>query len=211
MKLYWFQVAPNPTRVRLSLEEKKAAGSKIKVEEIVIKIVKGEGKNQEFLDKNPFGTVPVLELDDGTKIIESLAIIEYLEMLYPETPMWGDTILEKTRARELERIVELKVLMPVANYIHATNSPLGLPSNPTVAAHAINSLPSGLDYVQNTLDDGRDYLCGNTVTVADFTLQAATQFARFASVDLKLTNYPKIKTWDDRFRQRKSAKNVLVV
>ena len=83
MKLYWFRVAPNPTRVRLCIAEKQAAGSDIEIQSVVIKIVKGEGQTPEFLQKSPFGTVPVLELEDGFRIVESLAIIEYLEQTFP--------------------------------------------------------------------------------------------------------------------------------
>lgn len=123
MKLYVMPVAPNPTRVRLYVAEKNAAGARIDVTEIRINLVKGEQNAAEHLARNPFGRVPVLELPDGTYLGESLAIIEYLEECYPSPPLIGSEPLERARTRELERIAEMGVLQPVARIVHATNSP----------------------------------------------------------------------------------------
>src|SRR5205823_682233 len=69
-----------------------------------VNIVTGENRNAEFLKKNPLGGLPVLELDDGSHLTESLAIIEYLEDLHPAPPMIGTTPLERARVRALEGI-----------------------------------------------------------------------------------------------------------
>jgi len=211
MKLYWFRVAPNPTRVRLCIAEKQAAGSDIKIESVVIKIVKGEGQTPEFLRKNSFGTVPVLELEDGFRIIESLAIIEYLEQTFPETCMWGTSIKEKIRAREIERIVEMRFLQPVSRYIHATQSPVGLPPNTEIAKSMMSAIPVGLKYLEDLFSDGRSFLCGPSPSVGDCTMQAGMQFARFAKMDLDIDKYPKVKAWDEFYRQRSEVSDVLVV
>lgn len=212
MKLYMFRVAPNPTRVRLCIAEKAAAGTAVDVEEVVVKLPKGEQNNPDFLKKNPFGAVPVLELDDGSTIVESLPIIEYLEELYPEPALWGASPRARARARELERIADLRLLGPVARYIHATNSPLGLPPNPGVAEQSAALWPRGLAYLDGVLADGRPLLGGDTVTVADCTLASALQFARFAEFDLALTdNYPAVARWDEAYRARPAAAAVLVV
>ena len=135
MKLYFFPVAPNPTRVRLYLAEKAESGARIPLDEVAVNLRQGEHRRPEHLARNPFGRLPVLELDDGRHLLESLAIIEYLEDLHPSPPMIGREPLERARVRELERIAELGVLQPVARIVHATNSPLGLPPNPGVAEH----------------------------------------------------------------------------
>ena len=210
MKLYWFRVAPNPTRVRLCIAEKQAAGSDIKIESVVIKIVKGEGQTPEFLRKNSFGTVPVLELEDGFRIIESLAIIEYLEQTFPETCMWGTSIKEQIRAREIERIVEMRFLQPVSRYIHATQSPVGLPPNTEIAKSMMSAIPVGLKYLEDLFSDGRSFLCGPSPSVGDCTMQAGMQFARFAKMDLDIDKYPKVKAWDEFYRQRSEVSDVLV-
>ena len=210
MKLYWFQVAPNPTRVRLYVAEKKAGGAGIELDDVVIKLPKGEQKKPEFKALNPFGALPVLELDDGSTIIESLAIIDYLEELHPAPALWGEDLRSRARAREIERIVEQRLLNPLTRYIHATNSPLGLPPNPAVAEQAAAGWPSALAYLEDLLADGRDGLCGSSPTVGDCTLAAATQFARFAGVDLLPEGrYPAISDWDTRFRARPAVAEVL--
>src|SRR5881397_4022521 len=109
MKIYDFVGAPNPKKLRVYLVEK---GLDIPFEPV--NIVTGENRTPEFLKRNPLGGLPVLELDDGRHLTESLAIIEYLEELHPSPPMIGTAPLERARVRELERIVELGVLNSVA-------------------------------------------------------------------------------------------------
>ena len=103
MKAYVFPVAPNPTKLRLYLAEKAAAGHEIPVEQVMVSLVDGEQNQPEHLARSPLGRLPVLELDDGSFLSESLAIIQYLEELHPEPPMIGREPLARARVRELER------------------------------------------------------------------------------------------------------------
>ncbi len=212
MKLYWFQVAPNPTKVRLYIAEKNHGGAAIDCESVVVRIPKGEQNEPAFLAKNPFGAVPVLELDDGSTLIESLPIIDYLEELYPQPPLWGDSARSRARARELERIADVRLLSAIARYIHATRSPTGLAPNPGVAEQARGQWPKPLVYLDRVLNDGRNFLCGDTPTVADCTLACALQFARFAELDLELDQtYCHLARWDRGYRDREPAKAVLTL
>ncbi len=93
MKLYVFPVAPNPTKVRLYLAEKAAGGAGIDLTEVMVNLREGEQRRPEHLSRHPLGKLPVLELDDGTYLTESLAIIQY-----PDSPPDG-------AKRELERAV----------------------------------------------------------------------------------------------------------
>jgi glutathione S-transferase len=210
MKLYWFQVAPNPTKVRLYIAEKKAGGAAIELEEVVVALPKGEQNSPEHKARNPFGSLPVLELDDGSTIVESLAIIDYLEALYPQPPMWGTTPRQQARAREVERIVEQRLLNPLATYIHATNSPLGLPPNEHIALWAAPRWPLALNYMNTLLADGREFLCGAAPSVADCTLAATLQFARFAKLPV-LAGMDAVASWDARYRTRPPARSVLTL
>src|SRR5436190_15498164 len=151
MKLYVFPIAPNPTKVRLYLAEKTAGGAMIDLPQVTVNLLEGEQRGPAHLARNPFGRLPVLELDDRSYLIESLAIIEYLEECHPDPPMIGRTALERARVREVERIAELGVLLPVGRIIHATNSPLGLAPNPGVAAHARSVLPDALRVLDERL------------------------------------------------------------
>ena len=96
MKLYVFPVAPNPTKVRSYVAEKG-----IEIEQVMVNLREGAQRRPEFLAKNPLGGLPVLELDDGTHLTESLAIIEFLEEQHPHPPMIGTTPLERARVRVL--------------------------------------------------------------------------------------------------------------
>jgi glutathione S-transferase len=209
MRLYWFPIAPNPTRVRLYLAEKAAGGARIALEEQLVNLPAGEQRQPEHLARNPLGRLPVLETDDGRFLTESLAIIEYLEELHPEPPLIGSTPAARARVRELERIAELAVLQPIARIIHGTKSPLGLPPAPEVAAHARAALPDGLAVLEARLADGRPFLAGGAVTIADCTLAAGFQFARFAGVALP-GGLPHLLRWDRAFREREPARRVLV-
>ncbi|MGR8921589.1 MAG: glutathione S-transferase family protein [Gammaproteobacteria bacterium] len=212
MKLYQVDVAPNPTKVRLYVAEKRAGGAELDIEPVEVKLMKGEQNSPEFLAKNPFGALPVLEFDDGGTLTESLAIIDYLEELAPAPSMWGASPRERARARELERIADLRVLAPLARYIHATNSPLGLAPNAGVAEQAGAVWPKGLAYLDRVLAAGDEFLCGARPTVGDCTLAAALQFARFAKMDLGLADdFPALAAWDLSYRERPAAKDVLVV
>ena len=84
MKLYSFFGAPNPRKVLVYLGEK---GIKVPIEEV--NIITGENRTPEFLAKNPLGGLPVLELDDGSHLTESLAIIEYFEETRPNPSLLG--------------------------------------------------------------------------------------------------------------------------
>lgn len=208
VKLYVFPIAPNPTKVRLYLAEKREGGAAIDLEEVTVDLRKGEQRSPEHRARNPFGTLPVLELDDGRFLLESLAIIEYLEELHPEPALIGGDPLERARVRELERIADLGVLFPVAMIVHATNSPLGLAPKPEVAAVFRERLPRALRVLDERLADDRLFLAGGRPSVADCTLAAALQFGRFGGVPLD-PSLEKIGRWDRHFRERPAAKAVL--
>ena len=208
MKLYMVPAAPNPTKVMLYIAEKTAAGTEMDVKQVLVNTLKNEQKSEDHLARNPFGSLPVLEVADHDYIVESLAIIEYLEECFPQPAMWGNGTRERIRARELERIADLRVLLQVGRYVHATKSPIGLPPNPEAVAQAKQVLSVAFQYFENILADGRALLLGDRVSVADCTLQAALQFMRFAKFDLT-ADYPNLTRWDAAYRQRVAAKAVL--
>ncbi len=199
MKLYDFPFAPNPRRLRIYLAEKG-----IEVPRVAVNLLAGEQRSAEFLAKNPHGSLPVLELDDGTLLTESEAIIEYFEELHPEPPMLGRTPLERAQTRRLERLVEIGVLFRVARYFHATLAVLpGTEKNSALAAWAKGDLPRTLDLLEREVA-GRAFLAGERVTVADCTLFAAWEMARRAELDLG-EGRPKLTRWYARFSARPSA------
>jgi glutathione S-transferase len=208
MKLYVFPVAPNPTKVRLYLAEKAAAGCKVPHEQVTVDLIRKEQRSETHRARNPFGTVPVLETDCGRFIIESLAIIEYFEELHPRPSMYGSDPEARALARQIERIADIGVLIPIARIVHTTDSPVGYPANPPVADYYRERLPRNLDHLEDLLSDGRPFLAGDSVTVGDCTLAAALQFGRFRKVE-PLGERPRLRAWDERVRARETAKSVL--
>jgi glutathione S-transferase len=200
LKLYYFPVAPNPTKVRLYLAEKGIRD----VEMVRVNLGARENRTPEFLAKNPEGKLPVLELDDGSHLTESLAIIEYLEELHPEPPMIGCTPEERARVRSVERMADTGVLMSVGRAVHATRSPLGLPPNPPVAEHAREGFRGALALLDGRLAKS-PFLAGERVTIADCTLFAALGFGSFFGIepDSALRN---LARWRQEFGARPSTK-----
>ena len=201
--------APNPTRVRLYIAEKKALGVDMDLEIRKVNVFKQANRTPEYLRLNPFGTMPVLELDGGVTIFESLAIIEYLEECYPAPSLWGVDPVSRGVARTLERVADVRVLNPTATYVHATNSPLGLTPNPVIAENAKPGFLRAFDYLDGLLADGRPFLVGDHVTVADCTLQAAFAFMRFGKLE-DLSSHPNLERWSRDYRERAPAREVLI-
>lgn len=208
MKLYMVPLAPNPTKVMLYIAERENAGVGMNVEQVVVNTVKGRHKEPEHLARNPFGTVPTLELDDGSYLVESLAIIDYLERKFPERCMLPEQPEAYGRARDLERIVDLRLAGPMGSYAHAVNSPLGYPRDDAKAAQMEAAMQAPLDYLEGLLGDDRPLLLGDAVSVADLTLQASLQFTRYVEADV-FGERPLLKAWDTRYRERPAAQAVL--
>jgi glutathione S-transferase len=209
MKLYCVGIAPNPTKVMLYVAEKCAAGAAIELEQVTVKLMAGEQNGAAHRARTPFASVPVLEISSGDYIIESLAIMEYLEELHPTPDMLGATPRERARQRELERIADGRVLTPLARCIHATKSPIGLPPSEDIAAASRKTFTGGFGYFDSLLADGRPFIAGDRVTFSDCTLAAGLQFGRFAGIeaDAALVH---LHRWDHAYRQREAARTVLL-
>jgi len=200
MKVYDFVGAPNPKKLRVYMAEK---GIKIPCEQV--NLMTGENRQPEFLKKNPLGGLPVLELDDGSRLSESLAIMEYLEELHPTPPMLGTTPVERARVRELERITELGVLGRIAVIFQNTHPFMAgrLKQSADAAENARNQLATTLKVVDEKIGS-KKFVAGDKPTIADCTLYAAMEFAQFAEVaiDPSLKN---VHRWQESFKQRPSA------
>lgn len=200
MKLYDFPLAPNPKKVRVYLAEK---GLKLTVEPV--DAMSGANRTPEFLAKNPLGGLPVLELDDGSHLSESLAIIEYLEELNPDPPMVGREPLERARVRAAERIAEFGVLGNVATVFQNTSPFFAqrVKQSADAADNGRNRLAINLKVLDAMIGD-RPFVCGQRPTIADCTLFAALEFAEFAGLPLDpaLAN---LRRWHLAFKERPSA------
>ena len=146
--------APNPRKLRIYLAEK---GLSIPTKELNLRA--GEQRTPDFLKKNPFAGVPILELDDGAVIAESLAIMEYLEELYPNPPLIGADAVTRALVRMWERRCEIGV------YLAASRMVL---NKGEVSDHARKTLLARLALVNEGLA-GREWLAGQ-FSIADIML-----------------------------------------
>lgn len=185
---------------------KAAKGTHIPIEKVEVNLAKGEQNSEDFLKRNPLGGTPVLELEDGFHLPESLAIIEYLEEKFPGGPMIGRDAETRAHIRSLERICELGVMINIMALVHATNSPLGAPPNPPIEVRARERLQGPLTRLNNLLSDDRPFISGTEATIADCTLAAALQFARFGGAEV-LEGYEHIARWDAAYRARPEVKD----
>lgn len=200
MKLYTFAFAPNPRRVHVYLAEK---GIELTLE--TVDIMTQQNRTPEFLKKNPLGGLPVLELDDGNHLTESLAIMEYLEELHPEKPMIGRTPLERARTREVERIAEIGVLAATGTIFQNTSPFFAgrVKQSAEAAETARLRLAANLTVLDHRIGD-KPFVMGGEPTIADCTLFAAIKFGDFAGAPLD-RGFRNVARWFDAFAQRPSA------
>lgn len=200
MKLYDFAGAPNPRKLRVYLAEK---GITVPIE--AVDIVSGQNRRPEFLKINPLGGLPVLQLDDGSILTESLAIIEYFEELHPQPPMIGSTPLDRARVRATERICEIGVLNAVGTIFQNTHPFMA--GRVKQSADAADTARTRLDANLKVLDQkigSQPFVAGTHPTIADCTLFAALEFGVFAGVDIS-AEHENVQRWWHAFKQRPSA------
>ncbi len=193
------KLASNPRRVRIFLAEKG-----IEIETVPVDLRAGENLSEEFAAKNPFARVPVLELDDGTHLSESIAICRYFEELQPEPVLFGRDRDERAQVEMWQRRAEFYFMAPVA---HAFRHLTGMFKDReticpdwgrAMAAEAARVLP----VFDRRLEDS-EYLAGDGFSVADITLAVALDFARRTGRELP-EDLPGIARWHAQVAARPS-------
>ena len=201
MKMYDYP-APNAQKVKIFAHEKD-----ITIEYIQVDLLNHELRTPEMLNKNPMGTVPFLELDDGEVIRESRAIIEYLEGIKDSPNMLGKDPLEKARIHEIDRLAELGLMIELAHYVHNI-SPFFAdkgPQSKEAAEMALNCYKKNLRILEDSIT-GEEFLIFDRPTVADCTLFSTFTFAESIGVTSQ-NSFKKIMSWHEKFGKRKSAES----
>lgn len=203
MKLYTYAGAPNPRRVHIFLAEK---GIEIPFQQV--DIMKRENRTPEFVEKvNVMGGLPVLELDDGSHIAESIAICRYLEALNPEPPLFGATPKEQGVVDMWLRRVELNFMVPVGQvWIHG--SPLTKAVNPNQIAEAAEQgrkiVERYFGFLDRQLAD-REFLAGDVYSVADISAFCTLDFAAALNSLVHSPGLENLTRWHQAVSARPSA------
>ncbi|MBI1214039.1 MAG: glutathione S-transferase [Alphaproteobacteria bacterium] len=203
MKLYDDKnPAPNPRKVRIFLAEKG-----MDVERVRVAILKREHKAPAFLKKNSLGQLPVLELDDGTIIAESVAICRYFEALQPQPALFGETPLEQALVEMWIRRAEFRLWGPMGQvWINA--DPRTAVVNPNqfkdYGEHQKTIVARNMTWLDRELSDDREFLAGSRYSMADIVLLCGIDFCSFIGLDIP-RELEHLRAWYARVSARPSA------
>lgn len=202
MKILQTKTAPNPRRVRIFLAEK---GIEVPFEEL--DLMKGELKTPDFVKLNPMQRVPVLILDDGTPIAETMAICRYFEETHPQPALFGTGARERAVVEMWSRRMELNLLLCVAQAFRHLHPAMAQLEVPQVAEWGEANKPRVLE-VLGFMDQelaGRRYIAGNAFSVADITGLVAVDFMRAARIQ-RPPELEHLARWHADVSARPSAK-----
>ncbi|NQV55141.1 MAG: glutathione S-transferase family protein [Rhodospirillales bacterium] len=208
MKLYDTAPAPSPRRVRMFIAEKG-----IDIPVVQVDLRGGEHLKTEFMKLNPWCTVPVLELDDGTCISEAIACCRYLEAAFPEPPLMGVSPEEQGIIAMWEHRVEWDGFIAGSEVLR--NTAAGMSGRGLTGSKGYEQIPElalrGKQRIQKLYEmlDQRfgesEYLAGPDFTVADITCLIAVDFARRQKLEIP-DDCANVKRWHQQISQRPSAK-----
>ncbi|EDX72143.1 Glutathione S-transferase, N-terminal domain protein [Coleofasciculus chthonoplastes PCC 7420] len=191
LKFYYNQISVNARRVWVTLLEKQ-----IPFEPILVNL-DGDHLSDDFTAINPLQRIPVV-IDNGFRIVESLAILDYLEAKYPTPSLMPNEInaIATVRMVEMIAINELQPLM-----IPLTKQLVGLEVKPDKIDNARQRITTIIKFYENLLA-GQSYFVNNQITLADIV--AGTLVPSLPQFALSLDNYPSLKTWSQQLEQRES-------
>jgi glutathione S-transferase len=202
MKILETRLAPNPRRVRIFLAEK---GIEVPFEQV--DLMKGDLKTDAFTKLNRLQRVPVLVLDDGTSICESIAICRYFEELQPTPALFGTGPLGRAQVEMWQRRMELGLLNSVASAFRHLHPAMATLEVPQVAAWGEANKPRAIEMLQ-LLDDQLGacrYVAGDAYSVADITAMVAIDFMKPARL-ARPEGLANLERWYGEVSGRPSAK-----
>lgn len=201
MKLY-NSVGPNPKVVRVFMAERG-----IEMDQQEVDLMAGENRQEAFMAANPSGTVPALELDDGTVVAEITAICEYLDEKEGQSSLIGTTAEERVQTRMWCRRIDLQILENLANGFRYAEG-LGLFKD------RIRTMPQAADDLKalaqeritwlDGLMNGKEFICGDRFSLADILLYVFLEFGESVGQAINQDN-GNICAWYARVKQRPSA------
>ncbi|WP_068874749.1 MULTISPECIES: glutathione S-transferase family protein [unclassified Phenylobacterium] len=202
MKVYDTPLAPNPRRVRWVMAEKGITD----VEVITLNLMEGQHKTPDYLAKAGLANVPMLEMDDGTCVTESIAICRYLESRYPEPNLFGRTPEEVAVIEMWLRRVEMMIATPLMIGVRHTHPAMGALEQqvPAVGEHSLQGGARALKVLDRQLG-GREWIAADRLTIADIVAFIGLDFGRMIKFrpPEELRN---LARWAEAMRARPAAK-----
>ena len=201
MKLYDTPLAPNPRRVRWFMAEKQITD----VEVITLNLMQGEHKTPDYLAKAGLANVPMLEMDDGTCITESLAICRYLESRYPEPNLFGRTPEEVALIEMWTRRAEMLVATPLMMGVRHTHPAMGALEKQVAAIgeHNLQTATRALKVLDRRLAES-EWLGADRLTIADIVAFVGVDFGRMIKFKPP-EDLARVADWVERMRARPAA------
>jgi glutathione S-transferase len=200
VKLLDSPAAPNPRRVRIFLAEK---GIKVEMEEV--DIVSGANRQSPFVDNNPMGGVPVLVLDDGTWLAESVAICRYFEEMQPDPPLMGKTPSERAIVEMWNRRMESEILHTIAQTFRQSHKFFKgrIPQVPEYGEACREVAVKRLTWLDQELAE-REFIAGDEFTIADISALCGIDFGKVSKIKMDPAHKHLIR-WHTTVSARPSA------
>jgi glutathione S-transferase len=208
MKLYDCAMAPNPRRVRIFLAEKG-----ITLPTVQVDLRANEQFSPAFRAVNADCTVPVLELDDGKRIADVLAICIYFEALQPAPPLMGVGAQDRADVASWQRRVEREGFLAVVEAFRnstpgfkgrALPGPDDYEQIPALAERGRARVGKFFRMMNASLAD-REFVAGKQYSVADITALVTVDFARWIKLRIP-DDCNHLCRWYDAVSARPSAK-----
>jgi len=204
MKIYDWYDGPYPARVRIALAEK---GMLSTTEFVPVNLWTGEHKKNDFLAINYSGTLPVLELDDGTLIAECTAITQYLDALDAPYSLTGTTPADKGIIHMMTKRAEIEFLDAVSTYFHHATPGLGpeveLYQNPEWGNRMRDKAVRGMHYFDRVLQM-QPYVAGDTFSMADIAVIGGMIFSTLVTLSVP-SECAALREWYNRMQARPSV------
>lgn len=202
MKIYEERIAPNARRVRMYLAEK---GMLDQVEFVQVDLKAGENITPDFRQKNPLGKIPVLELDDGTFISESMAICRYFEALQPLPSLMGNSAKDQAVIEMWQRRCEIYFMNQVGMGFQHTSGFFADRMTPIKewGEECVKNATKFMGLLNKHLEHS-EYVAGDSFTVADITALVTIDFARVIKLRIP-EDMTYLIAWHKRISERESA------
>ena len=203
MEIYSSKFAPNPRKVLIYLKEKGITD----IEIIDLDLAKLEHKTPEYKAIAPNSRVPALQLDDGTVILETTAMCRYLECLYPDPNMFGESPMEIASIEMWYSRVSFELMMPLMHGFRHTHPHMSAMEEQN-EAYGLAQRKLGVKQLKNydKIMESREFIAGDRFTYADLQMVTSLQFL----VRLNKLNIEDYKNLNDYILEVSSRPSFLI-